>query len=582
MEDRLTDRHAKHLRYYEEAEEATLEARQKSERDRDYYDNKQWTSDEAEALRARGQPVIAFNVIKSRVDYLLGLEKQQRRDPKAYYRNDPDQPAADAFTAGLRFAGDAADYPAKRTKAWKHIVVEGYGGVELYVEPDAIDYALKINVVPWDRIIFDPHSSSDDFADARYMGQVLWMDLDEALEKYGEEARAVLESTLTEGNKPGETFDDKPKWTVWSDTKRKRVRIVSMWCREAGEWYWSDFTRAGELDGGPSPYVDENGKSLCPLIIESAHVDRDNNRYGEVRHLVDPQDEINKRRSKALHQSVSRGVIADHGAVDDVAKARKELARPDFYIEKMPGADFDVVDGIQLAAGQAALLQDAMAYIQQAGPNAALMGKGTEDQSGRAIEAQQAGGLVEMGDLIDTLRRFDQRVFQMLANMMRQFWTAERWIRVTDDELAPQAVGLNVVEVDEYGQPVQQNAVAQMDVDIIVGDAPNVITMQGEAYQAFMQSLPQLAQMPPAFAKIAIKVNPALTTQQKREIIDALEQMQAPNPMAEAQAQMAQDRATAEVENIRAQAFQRVAQGEAAAMRASQPQYPPQGQTIAA
>lgn len=586
MEAGLTsdDHLPKLIRYFEEAEEATQDARTKSERDRDYYDGKQWTPDEKAKLEARGQPVIAFNVIKSRVEFLLGLEKQQRRDPKAYYRNQPDQPAAEAFTAGLRYAADGADFPVKRTRVWKNLVIEGYGGVELYVEPDGIDYALKINHIPWDRIVFDPHSAQEDFSDARYLGQVLWMDLDEALEKYGEEARQALETTLGNAGKPGETFDDKPKWTVWADTKRQRVRVVSLWHKEAGRWFLCEFTKGGILSYQESPYQTKDGESLCPIILESAHVDRDNNRYGEVRHLVDPQDEINKRRSKALHQSVSRGVIAETGAVEDVSKTRRELARPDFYVEVMRDARFEVVDGMQMAAGQAALLQDAMSYVAQAGPNQALLGKGTEDQSGKAIEAQQAGGLVEMGDLLDALRRFDQRVFQMLANFMQQFWSAERWIRVTDDELSPQAVGLNVPQVDEFGYPLgAENAVAEMDVDIIIADAENVITMQGEAYQAFVTTLPQLAQLPPAFAQIAIKTHPALTSAQKREMLQALEGMSQPNPMAEAQAQAAQDRAQAETENIRAQAFQRVAQGEAAAMKAQQPQVIPEwGSPIAA
>lgn len=569
--------------WFEEAEEATLDARTKSERDRDYYDGKQWTADEVATLKQRGQPAIAFNVIKSRVEFLLGLEKQQRRDPKAYYRNQPDEPAADAFTSGLRFAADSADFPAKRSKAWKNMVIEGYGGVEMYAEPDGIDYALKINVIPWDRIIYDPHSSADDFSDARYVGQVLWMDEDEALAKYGPEAKAVIESTLSTAPRPGETFDDKPKSTVWADPKRKRVRVVSMWHKEADGWFLCEFTRGGKLAYQPSPYVTKQGESLCPLIIESAHVDRDNNRYGEVRHLVDPQDEVNKRRSKALHQSVSRGVIAEAGAVEDVAKARKELARPDFFVEVQRDSRFEVVDGIQLAAGQAALLNDAMQYIAQAGPNSALLGKGTEDQSGRAIEAQQAGGMVEMGDLLDALRRFDQRVFQFLANMMQQFWTAERWIRVTDDELSPQAVGLNVPQVDEFGYPVGvESAVAEMDVDVIIADAENVIAMQGEMYSAFIQSLPALAQMPPAYAAMAIKANPALKASQKREMLEALEEMNQPNPQAAEQAEMARAKAAADIENTQAQAFQRAMQGEAAAVRASQPQYPPMGNEIAA
>jgi hypothetical protein len=84
-----------------------------------------------------------------------------------------------------------------------------------------------------------------------------------------------------------------------------------------------------------------------------------------------------------------------------------------------------------------------MAYIQQAGPNGALMGKGVQDQSGKAIEAQQAGGLVQQSDLMDTLRRLDLRVFTTIASMMKQFWDGPKWIRVTDDDDAPRWVGLN-------------------------------------------------------------------------------------------------------------------------------------------
>ena len=47
-------------------------------------------------------------------------------------------------------------------------------------------------------------------------------------------------------------------------------------------------------------------------IMASAHTDRENNRYGMVRDLISEQDEINKRRSKALHLlSVKQAVMED-------------------------------------------------------------------------------------------------------------------------------------------------------------------------------------------------------------------------------------------------------------------------------
>ncbi|MDM8352892.1 portal protein [Brevundimonas diminuta] len=585
MEDGLS----LYLHYAEEAEDATRVSREKAERDRDYYDGKQLTEEEVNILKRRGQPPIALNVIRARVDYLQGLEKKQRADPKAYPRNPDDQPAADAFTDGLRYAADAADYQPVRSMTWKNITVEGFGGCELSVVEDGQgSYDIKVEHVPWDRIFYDPHSVKPDFSDARYLGQYLWLDQDEALERARAngadegQARHAIESTLSAGS-IGATYDDKPKFH-WTDRKRKRVRIAVMWFRKPDGWWIVEFTKGGILSEMPSPYVSKRGESLCLMVLESAYVDRDNNRYGVVRDLIDPQDEINKRRSKALHLMNVRSVVADDGAVDDVERARRELARPDGWITKNPGLDFEIVQNTDMAQGQAVLGQQAMAYVMQSGPNAALLGKGTEDQSGRAIEAQQAGGLIELGDLMDSLRRFDKRVFRLMAALMQQFWTAERWIRVTDDDLAPEYVGLNVpiVEQTPWGPQVVgvQNNLTELDMDIVIADAPDTINNSVEAYRALGEVLQMSAQVPPPVLRVMIEAHPALPTRLKKKLLDMLEGMSEPDPMAAQQAQMMQDKAAADIEKTRADAFRSVAQGEAAMQRASQPQMPFQGQTI--
>ena len=42
--------------------------------------------------------------------------------------------------------------------------------------------------------------------------------------------------------------------------------------------------------------------------------------------------------------------------------------------------------------------------------------------------------MIELGSLLDDLRHLDRRVYRMVWNRIRQFWTGQRWIRVTDDE----------------------------------------------------------------------------------------------------------------------------------------------------
>jgi len=47
--------------------------------------------------------------------------------------------------------------------------------------------------------------------------------------------------------------------------------------------------------------VNEEKETEHAYEFASAFVDRDGGRYGAARQLLDVQDEINKRRSKALH-----------------------------------------------------------------------------------------------------------------------------------------------------------------------------------------------------------------------------------------------------------------------------------------
>src|ERR1041385_771629 len=117
------------VRFFEEAESTTYDARKLSERDRDYYDNKQWTADEESILRKRKQPIVTYNRIQRKVNFLSGLEKQQRKDPKAFPRNPDDEDAARAATDALRYVCDAEQWDRKRSAGWKNLLVEGTAAV---------------------------------------------------------------------------------------------------------------------------------------------------------------------------------------------------------------------------------------------------------------------------------------------------------------------------------------------------------------------------------------------------------------------------------------------------------------------
>ncbi len=211
------------VRMFEESEESTYEARKQAERDRDYYDHKQLTSEELSVLGKRGQPPVIANRIQPKINFLVGLEKDQRIDPRALPRTPKHELDADGASQALKYVADTEDYDQKRSAVWKNMLIEGAGGISVSVEPSKYsqptngqpqqqEYDIVIRRVAWDRMFADPHSSEADYSDAGYLGVVLWMDFDEALAQYGEEGREALETTMQ--TSPSDTYDDKPKFNL--------------------------------------------------------------------------------------------------------------------------------------------------------------------------------------------------------------------------------------------------------------------------------------------------------------------------------------------------------------------------------
>jgi len=284
--------------WFEASEDATDRARELSEKDRDYYLGIQWTSEEKQILVDRGEPCVTINRIRRKVDFNTGFQIQSRTRPRALPRTPADDDASEAATDGIRFVCDNNNYDRIRTKAREDIYVEGIGGIFVDVEVNNEEFEIILRRVAWDRFFFDPHSAADDFADARYMGEVIWMDADRAEERWPDK-KDIVENSFNQED-TDDTYSDKPTSRVWTDPRRKRLRVVNIFYLKEGDWWVATFTRSGFfVDPKEVLFVDELGATQNPLIAQSLYVDRDNMRSGGVRDMVSPQDEVNKRRSKA-------------------------------------------------------------------------------------------------------------------------------------------------------------------------------------------------------------------------------------------------------------------------------------------
>lgn len=556
--------HGKLVTWVNEADDATIGSRALAEKSRAYYDSEQWTAAERAKLAAQKQAATVINRCKPKIDSLMGMERANRTTAKAYPRTPKHTEGATAATEAVRFCLQDNMYDRVRSDTWETLTIEGTGGVEVIVKPKDEGYKIIIRNIMWDRLIYDPHSRRKDFSDARFLGQVVWMDYDEAAAKYPK-AEEVLED-MQGGS---DTYDDKPRWM---DNTRRRVKIVEMYYRkDSGEWWYACFTRGGYCEEPKiSPFLNEEGDTEHCYEFASLFVDREGGRYGHLKQLLDIQDEINKRRSKALHLLSVRQTFGTAGAVADVNKAKAEMSKPDGHVEFAYGElnkDFGVLPTGDMVAGQFNLLGEAKMEMDSIGANSATMGKDKTVQSGVALRQRALTGQTELAPMFDVLKNLDIRVYRKTWNRVKQYWKEEMWLRVTDDENNLKFVGLNkpitqgeqmLKQAQSQGAPPEmlqqlqqqiqanpamqqvvdtENDIVNLDVDIVMDDAPDTVTQEVEDFQAMAEMVKSGFPLPPEAVIMAsplsnkdkiikmMKEQPQMSPEHKKQMEDAQEQM---------------------------------------------------------
>jgi hypothetical protein len=555
----------------------TAENTESAEAER-YYNSVQWTSEELKVLKDRNQPPITFNRFKRKINTVVGILEKMRQDPKAYPRN-PNQQSEDGAelaTNVLRYAL-GWDWNDKSSHCARRAAIRGISGLEMVlVQGDMGDPEIELDEVDQRDFFYDPRSGKLDFADARYLGTSRWVDVDEAVAQWPESAEDI-ENFVDKGYATDwDRGDDRHKMQ-WLNKPEKQVRIVDHWYMMGHDWCYAIYCGEAVLEEGKSPFRDNKGKSISKYIMWSCEVDHDNDRYGFFRDLKGAQDEINHRRSKALHALNSRQVVAEEGAVDDVEKSRKELARSDGWVVVHGERRFEMLDQAkqQIVQGNLDMLTEAKAEIDTYGPNPGLIGTEIPAESGRAIQLLQSAGIAELGSFMLAFKHFKLRVYRALWCAVQQFWTAPRWIRVNDDEQMAQFVQVNGWQRDPVTRmPTVINQLAALDVDIIIEEGPDTINSMADTFDTLVMMGKQGAPIPP---EVVIELS-NIPSSTKKRVLSMLEQKNAPNPMEQDAVQLRMMQEQAKLEETRANAALKAAQTQKTLVEAATPPEGPKQQ----
>ena len=367
----------------------------------------QWSAAEKSELHLRNQPPIVENEIRPSKERLIGQFRRQHTTVKYLGRNKPDEQMANDYSDLHRQIDYVNGYPFVEAEVANDMLISGVGWMEVCVK----DNELGQPQVRYRRedpfaVFWDPFSRAYDInEDARFLCRSKWLYEDDAINIWGVEKAGQIAQCISTSQPSASVLSlldpdvlaNRNWWNLYFDKRNGRFRPVEIWYKKrvtekvietkegiktvitdknkkavkdaieelpgaliterSVDKLWVAVYCGGIILDGPKPYPYGD---LFPLIPYWAYRKADGEPQGWVWGLIDPQREINGRRSKAVWSFNNRQTIFERNAIADKQNLAVEVARPDGQIELEPGK-FDKFKMAAIFRYQILLLLDSFA-----------------------------------------------------------------------------------------------------------------------------------------------------------------------------------------------------------------------------
>jgi hypothetical protein len=207
--------------------------------------------------------------------------------------------------------------------------------------------------------------------------------------------------------------------------------------------------------------------------------------FGLIRGSRPIQEDLNKRRSKALHVLSNNQVLMEAGAVDNKETLRDEVDRPDGIIEYRHGKKLEIDKDNSLAAEHISLMQEDRAYIQESvGITSENLGLETNAVSGKAIIARQQQGHTIASSLFDSLRFAIQNSGERKLALVEQFYDQEKVIRLVGERGK-----VDFIDINAGGSG---NIITETQADFVVDEEDYNSTTRQAMFQTMLEMVSKL------------------------------------------------------------------------------------------
>lgn len=525
--------------------------RSAADREMDYADGNQLSSDVLQKLQAKGIPPSIENVIGPAIEDIAGMEAKNRTDWRVQPDSD-DDPEAEQVAKALNYKLNQAERRSGADRALGEMYLAlakiGIGWVEISRDSDPFRFPYRVQSVHRNEIWWDWYSKRADLSDARWLLRRRWVSLDAATMMFPRHKELIMRSGMGWGNIDdlailssdagsstdlAQSWDIERGWSVeeqeWRDPLGKRVCLFQLFSR--------DYEQAQilRMPGGRVVEVDLNDPMhimainsgaqiektnvarihstifLGPHVLESERSefsryplvaafgrreDRTNVPYGTVRWLMYLQDEINVRASKMQWLLSATRTIRTKGAVkmaDEVF--RYEVGRPDADIildsEHMAkaGAQFKLEYDLDLNRQQFERLSDLRNSVKKiSGVSDAFSGDGGHNTA-QGLSTLVEQSVQSLAVLNDNFAYARQQVGELILGMIvRDMGSSPEQVVIAGGGLRDdETIVLNSPAPPDADRPLN-NDVQQTVLKVVLEDVPSTPSFRQQQLAAMSEA----------------------------------------------------------------------------------------------
>jgi hypothetical protein len=545
QEDDPRKRAERFKRWFEESHRTFSNWREKAIESYKFVSGDQWSDSDREKLQRQKRPALVINKILSPVMFLLGVQRQQRQEPKILPFEASDVRPAELMSALYKWSSTRCREDVVDSAVFSDKIITGLGYWKVRLNFDQ----SPEGEIWWERLsplaVFpDPNFLDGGWESASYAIHATWWTLDEAMERWPDHAEALERrhgewlacgaSTNVSFGGGEEAGDSLAGDRLFWDKDTQRIRILEVWYKQrvptqvavnqqTGDVI-SDRSEIAMLMQQPQPGVSIAERMVTGIrvahVLDEILLDDEESPYREqvlpifstmgyyfwktpfgiVEPMKDPQREKNRRRSTMVE-------MVQRSSLSGFFNKREGGARNEDIKEYGAGSglviNYDNTPPQQISPPelpQTLVFLDARADQELRDVtnihNEMLGNTSQRFVSGRAIEARQRSGLTVQEPLLESFVQDKEPAVRFAISLIQQFMTVPTALRILGNIVArnpeiPVAGVIVETPYEELRKLLSETFVARYDA--VVGTKPfepsiqvqrwNVLAELAQTYQ---------------------------------------------------------------------------------------------------